>query len=162
MQAIEKIKKICFYLATCGYLGEWWLGGLVASVFAIPLILLFQSIYWLSPTIFWWFLVAVVVLLLITVQMAVMFDNERAARVVVLDKIVGVMIALAGVPLKWRVIFFGFILFHILNAVQPSNWYRKIVRSIEKLPGLFGIFGAELFAALLVNISLRLIAWVMG
>jgi phosphatidylglycerophosphatase A len=90
------------------------------------------------------------------------YDCCRVARAIVFDKIIGAMIALAGVSLRWRVVIFGFLLFHFINTVQPFYWYRKIIRQFERLPGVFGILVGDILSGLLVNIFLHLIAWVMG
>ena len=161
MDRTEKIKQFCLSFATFGALGEWRLGGVVASLFAIPTMLFFRSVYWLSNIFFYWFVLFLAALVVVVVQAALLLDFEKAQRAAVLDKIVGVMISFIGVSLKWRVIIFGFILFHFLNTMQPFAYYRKIVRYIEKLPGIFGIFGAEILSGFLVNLSLHLIAWVM-
>ena len=72
------------------------------------------------------------------------------------------MIALSGVPLRWRVVIFGFVLFHVLNTLKPFQPYRKVVKYIEFMPGVVGVFGAELLSGALVNVFLHLMIWVMG
>ena len=162
MRTIEKVKKACYSIATLSSLGEWWLGGVFASVLGIPFLLLLQSVYWLNDVLFYWTLAVSAILFLVITQWALQVDPERAPRAIVCDKILGVMIALAGVPLRWRIIFFGFILFHMVNTVKPFSWYRKIIGYIERLPGVFGILGAEVLSAVLVNFFLQLIVWVMS
>jgi len=162
MGATEKIKNFCFKFATFGALGEWWLGGVVASVFAIPSLLFFQSVYWFSHKIFYWFLLFCAILFFIVIQYAIYADPEKAPRTIVLDKVIGVMIALAGVPLRWRVIIFGFLMFHVLNTLKPFFWYRKVIRRVERVPGILGVLGADVLSAALVNVFLHTIAWVMG
>lgn len=162
MERIEKVKKFCYRFSTFGPIGEWWLGGVLVSLFAIPTLLLFRSLYWLSLPVFYWVLVLLLTFLLVVIQGALQFNPERAQRAIVLDKILGVMIAFVGVGLRWRVIIFGFILFHILNTIKPFMFYRKTVCYIEKLPGILGILGAEILSGFLVNLALRVIAWVMG
>jgi len=72
------------------------------------------------------------------------------------------MVALIGVSLRWRVVIFGLILFHLLHTFRLFWWYRKIVGYVERLPGIIGIFGAAILSGALVNLFLHLIAWVMG
>lgn len=162
MEKTEKIKRILFAFSTFGALGEWSLGGIIASVFAIPMLLLFRSIYWFNTTVFYWLIVLCAGLFVVAVQGAVQIDPERAKRAVVLDKLVGMMIAFVGVGLRWRVLFFGFVLFHLLNTLRPFIFYRKVIRYIERLPGVLGILGAEVLSGLIVNFLLHVIAWVMG
>lgn len=162
MSVTTKLKTACLRFATLGALGGWQFGGIVASIFAVPLLLFFQSIYWLSGTLFSWLILVVAIIFLGSIQIALLAGSERVARFIVLDKIIGVMIALAGVPLRWRIIFFGLLLFHLLNTVKPFLWYRKVVRRIEHLPGIFGVLGADILSGLVVNVFLQIIAWVMG
>lgn len=162
MRATERIKGFCSTFSTLGALGEWWLGGLVASIFAIPLLLFFQSIYWFSFHLFAWTLVFTIALFLIVIQCTIFANREKAQDIIVLDKIIGVMIALAGVSLRWRIIFFGFLLFHLLNTVKPFLWYRKVLRRVDHLPGIFGILGSDILSGVVVNIFLQVMAWVMG
>jgi len=162
MRAKEKVKKACYAIATLGSLGEWWLGGVFASVLGIPLLLFFQSVYWLSQVLFYWTVALSGILFLVIIQWSLQVDPERASRAIVCDKIIGVMISLIGVPLRWRIIFFGFIMFHMVNTLQPFSWYRKLIGYIERLPGVFGVLGAEILSAALVNFFLQVIVWVMS
>lgn len=162
MRATEKIKRACYTIATLSSLGEWWLGGVFASMLGIPFLLLLQSVYWLGNVLFYWTLALTAILFLVIVQWALQAEPERAPYSIVCDKILGVMISLAGIPLRWRVIFFGFILFHLLNTLKPFGWYRKIIKYIERLPGVFGVLGADILSGVLVNFFLQLIVWVMS
>ena len=80
---------------------------------------------------------------------------------IVLDKIIGVMAAFIYVPLKLRVVIFGFILFHVINTFQVFNFYKRIIKYAESLPGALGIIGSDILSGLLVNLFLQLIYWVM-
>jgi phosphatidylglycerophosphatase A len=162
MRVTEKIKHFCFVVSTFGLLGEWWIGGIFVSMLSIPLLFLLQSIYWLNQIIFYWTLAFGAIFFLVFMQWALQYDKERARNAIVCDKIIGAMIALAGVPLKWRVVIFGFILFHFMNTMRPFAWYRKILNFLEKLPGVFGILLGDVLSGLLVNLFLQLTAWIMG
>lgn len=167
MRTTERMRRICFSIASLGSLGERWLGGVLASTLAIPLLFLFQSLYWLNNLIFYWTLALAGLLFLVIIQWALLsyrddFDKCRVANAIVVDKIIGAMIALAGVPLRWRVVIFGFVLFHVVNTVRPFYWYRKLLNHLERLPGVFGVLLGDLLSGVLVNVFLHVIAWVMG
>jgi phosphatidylglycerophosphatase A len=162
MFSSERLKNFCYTIATLGSLGEWWLGGVIASAFAIPLLFLFRSLFWIRASFFYWLLVVSLVACVLVVHFALRAKPEIAKDSIVLDKIVGVMIALAGVSLRWRIVIFGLILFHVLNTLRPFWFYRSVVRHIERIPGSIGVFGADLLSGALVNVFLHLITWVMS
>lgn len=162
MGAFERIKRFSFIVATFGVLRNWPFGGLVASACAIPALLLFRSLYWVSTTLFYWLAALSVAACVGIIQLAIIDRPDRVNKII-LDKFLGVVIALLGVPLvKWRVIIFGFILFHVIDLLKPFAWYNKIIVYIERLPGAFGVLGAEVLAGVFVNGFLHLMAWVMG
>jgi phosphatidylglycerophosphatase A len=76
---------------------------------------------------------------------------------VVIDEVAGQMIALVGVPVNWKYLLAGFILFRSLDIVKPFP-----LRRLELLPGGTGIMlddvGAGLYALVLLQIWLHFIA----
>lgn len=161
MRIKENLKTFSLQIATFGSLGEWSFGGILASTIAIPLILLFRSLFWLNQTLFYATAALGVILTIVVIQFSYDQDPEHAHYTVVLDKIIGVMISLLFLPLSWRIIIFSFCLFHIINRLQPIIFYRRLVRYINRLPGAIGILGADILSGVLVNFFIQLIAWVM-
>ena len=76
---------------------------------------------------------------------------------VVIDEVAGQMIALIGVPLDWKYLLAGFILFRSFDIVKPFP-----LRRLESLPGGAGIMlddvGAGLYALVLLQVWLHFIA----
>jgi phosphatidylglycerophosphatase A len=76
---------------------------------------------------------------------------------VVIDEVAGQMIALIGVPVDWKYLLAGFILFRSFDIVKPFP-----LRRLEKLGGGTGIMlddvGAGLYALVLLQIWLHFIA----
>ena len=76
---------------------------------------------------------------------------------VVIDEVAGQMIALIGVPVHWKYLVAGFILFRSFDIVKPFP-----LRRLEELPGGTGIMmddvGAGLYALALLQIWLHFIA----
>ena len=76
---------------------------------------------------------------------------------VVIDEVAGQMIALIGVPVHWKYLVAGFILFRSFDIVKPFP-----LRRLESLPGGTGIMmddvGAGLYALALIQIWLHFIA----
>jgi phosphatidylglycerophosphatase A len=76
---------------------------------------------------------------------------------VVIDEVAGQMIALIAVPLHWKYMLAGFILFRSFDIVKPFP-----LRRLEELPGGTGIMmddvGAGLYSLALLQIWLHFIA----
>ena len=76
---------------------------------------------------------------------------------VVIDEVAGQMISLIAVPLHWKYLLAGFILFRGFDIVKPFP-----LRRLERLPGGTGIMmddvGAGLYALLLIQVWLHLTA----
>lgn len=73
---------------------------------------------------------------------------------VVIDEVAGQLITMIGVPLSWKSVLLGFILFRGFDITKPPP-----VRQLERLPGGFGIIlddvAAGLFALAVMQILLR-------
>ena len=76
---------------------------------------------------------------------------------VVIDEVAGQMIALIGVPVHWKYLLAGFILFRSFDITKPFP-----LRRLERLPGGTGIMlddvGAGLYALVLLQLWLHFIA----
>jgi phosphatidylglycerophosphatase A len=76
---------------------------------------------------------------------------------VVIDEVAGQMIALIAVPLHWKYLLAGFILFRSFDIVKPFP-----LRRLEVLPGGTGIMmddvGAGLYALALLQVWIHFIA----
>jgi phosphatidylglycerophosphatase A len=78
-------------------------------------------------------------------------------RFVVIDEVAGQMISLVGVPLHWKYLLAGLILFRVFDIVKPFP-----LRYLEKLPEGTGIMmddvGAGLYALALLQAYLYFVA----
>lgn len=84
-------------------------------------------------------------------------SGQKDPGFVVIDEVAGQMISLIGIPLNWKYLLAGFILFRGFDIVKPFP-----LRRLERLPGGTGIMmddvGAGLYAAFLLHIWLHLTA----
>lgn len=74
---------------------------------------------------------------------------------VVIDEVAGQMLALVAVPLRWKTLLAGFILFRVFDVIKPPP-----VRRLERLRGGTGIMlddlGAGLYALIVIQVLVRL------
>ena len=77
--------------------------------------------------------------------------NQKDPGIVVIDEVVGVMIALWGLPLTWSVMICGFFLFRAFDMfkIYPIN-------KLEAQPGGWGIMLDDCMAGVYTNIILRI------
>jgi phosphatidylglycerophosphatase A len=111
---------------------------------------------WLLPTA----IVASVAITILGIPPSTTVARESGIKdpgFVVIDEVAGQMIALIGVPLNWKYLLAGFILFRAFDIVKPFP-----LRRLEKLPEGTGIMmddvGAGLYALVLLQIWLHVFA----
>ena len=100
-------------------------------------------------------LYAAVLLLLFAAGVIASTDIEQKLKqkdpgIVVVDEVVGIMIAMAGLPLTFPVAICGFFLFRAFDMfkIYPAN-------RLEALPGGWGIMMDDVMAGLYTNIALH-------
>src|SRR4029077_20463038 len=128
---------------------------------AITVLLWWAASHWIQPS--WLLAVAAIASVAITLlgilpSTAVALESGiKDPGFVVIDEVAGQMIALIGVPLNWKYLLAGFILFRSFDIVKPFP-----LRRLEKLPGGTGIMlddvGAGLYALVLLQVWLHFIA----
>jgi phosphatidylglycerophosphatase A len=75
--------------------------------------------------------------------------KQKDPGIIVIDEVVGIMIALIGLPLNWPIVICGFFLFRAFDMfkIYPIN-------RIEALPGGWGIMLDDVMAGVYTNIIL--------
>jgi phosphatidylglycerophosphatase A len=128
---------------------------------AVTVVLWWAVSHWLQAS---WLLPAAVgasvVITIIGIPPSTTVARESGVKdpgFVVIDEVAGQMIALIGVPLNWKYLLAGFILFRAFDIVKPFP-----LRRLEKLPEGTGIMmddvGAGLYALVLLQIWLHVFA----
>jgi phosphatidylglycerophosphatase A len=87
---------------------------------------------------------------------------ERAAHckdpsIVVIDEVVGMLVALFALPLRAADVLAAFLCFRVFDIAKPFP-----LRRLEARPGGWGIMLDDLVAGLYTNVLIRVGLWVMG
>ncbi|OGB83843.1 hypothetical protein A3F66_04245 [candidate division TM6 bacterium RIFCSPHIGHO2_12_FULL_32_22] len=144
-------KKILVNLSTLGPIGNLPASGTWASIFTVLFIL---GVHRVCPSIYFYFLVTFIVLIasLFVVKKALIYFETPDPSSIVLDEVVGMMITLYGIPLDVFPVLIGLIIFRFLDISKPL-----IIKKMESLPDIYGIFADDILAAVITNILLRII-----
>lgn len=143
--------KTALILATWFGIGLMpWAPGTFGTVAAIPLVLLgCLGIGWS---------IAALVVLTLTAVWAAQRTQELLGRPdpsqVVIDEVAGFLVTLVFLPLSWRSVVMGFILFRFFDVVKPWPVCRA-----ERLKGGVGIVLDDLLAGVYAHLLLRGILW---
>jgi phosphatidylglycerophosphatase A len=164
MVIINYFKKFCYDVATFGGLGEWFIGGFIASFFAVPLVLIGRALSYLMPSIFHWFILGFIVFAIIVIQVAYSSLEEKKDSVIVLDKMVGMIIALYGITIRmanWKVILVGYGCFFVLTLLKPLLLRSKFLHRIDHMSGVVGVLASDVIFGVITNLLLRLILFLI-
>lgn len=137
------------YIALPAVAGRKWTGsGFMGSVEGILLWLLLPA----APGPYW--------VVVAAVSVAAFWICGRADRAlgthdnprIVLDEVVGVWVAAAGLPREARPALLAFVLFRVFDAIKlpPYKW-------LERLPGGIGVVADDLGAGAVAGLAARLI-----
>ncbi|MFH1643833.1 MAG: phosphatidylglycerophosphatase A [bacterium] len=155
------LNKFCFEIATFHGLGKSWLGRILAPVFAFPILFLFRFLFDINPNFFYWFLIAVLVIIFSAVTIALRSGIENVKSKIVLDEIVGLMIAFLMIPFRFKLMIFGYILFFIINFLRYPLFKSYLGSKLDNLPGALGVFSGSILSGFLTNLFMQLVLWVV-
>lgn len=144
------MKKIKIWLATGFGLGySPIISGTVGSLGGIILYWLFHHLPW--PL----YLVTIIALIFLGIWAADQAERifqKKDSGYIVIDEIVGFLVAVFLIPWQWPWILAAFLLFRVFDILKPYP-----CRRIETLPGGTGIMLDDLGAGLYTNLVLHLI-----
>ena len=127
--------------------------GTAATIAGIGLVFLLQfSLFY--------YVMVLMILLVIAIPVCSYLEKQIGRKdpgILVIDEVVGIMIALIGLPLDWRFVIVGFFLFRAFDMfkIYPIN-------RLEALPGGLGIMLDDVMAGLYTNIVLHIAARYAG
>jgi len=83
--------------------------------------------------------------------------EKKDSPVIVIDEIGGFLIAMFALPVSFRFIFLGFILFRAFDILKPFK-----IERLERLPGGWGIMADDIAAGILANLMLHIARIMLG
>jgi phosphatidylglycerophosphatase A len=141
-------------IATLGKIGYLPYPGTMGSLAALPVVFGIHYFH-ISLQVF---VIAILFCSLIAyriIQIGASHFANTDPREIILDEVIGCLIAFYGLALQASVCISAFVLFRILDG---TKWFG--ISYIEKkIPGAYGILCDDILAGLMVNIGLR---YVMG
>ena len=156
---LEKINEFALRIAMCGKLGQTIGGSIIASLFALPLLLVGRIVWKFSYS---WFMVGTVLLFGICcgiIQLALGAISDQSPSSIVIDKVLGMLIALAGISFSfryWKILLIAFVLFHVLNLfARPLFLFNSFFAKIDAMHNVIGIVSIDLFFGVMTNIIIR-------
>lgn len=141
------------FFATGAYLGRLpKTPGTWGTLGAIPLA------GWLRNLGQFGYMVAILVILIGAIGVAHIYDRRAEghdASEIVIDEIIGYLVAVMWLPWTWQTIMSAFVLFRILDIFKPF----PIGYLDRNLPGGLGVVMDDAFAGMVTNIILQIIYW---
>ena len=79
--------------------------------------------------------------------------NKPDAPEVVIDEVVGFLIAMAWLPMTWQSLLIGFLLFRFFDIVKPFpiSWVDR------KIKGGIGVMADDVLAGIIVNVIMQIL-----
>jgi phosphatidylglycerophosphatase A len=122
--------------------------GTAGTVAAIPLVLLLS---WAGPLIYMAF---IILLLPVGILAAQVYEDDVGGhdhKEIVIDEVLGFLVAMTWLPMTWQSILAGFLLFRVLDIFKPF----PISYLDEKVPGGLGVVVDDLVAGIVVSLILQ-------
>ncbi len=156
---VTKCKEWCFHIATLWGLGKWYGGGLVGSLFAIPLAAIFRVAVYLHKDFFMLLALLVVILVMVIIYLALRFSIDEPTSNIILDRVFGLFLVFLGNPLTIKFVLTGFILFHFVMIMRPFLFNRLGTFDIRQLSGVLGVMSSAIIAGVSVNLFFKVVMW---
>jgi phosphatidylglycerophosphatase A len=139
------------FLASFGYLGKIPKGpGTWGTLGAIPLVGVLQ---FLPPTGYMIFCALSIIVAIFVAQNYESSTGSHDASEIVIDEVVGYMVAMLWLPWTWQAVVLGFVLFRILDIWKPLF----IGYLDRRLKGGLGVVMDDVAAGMVTNVILQIL-----
>ncbi len=147
-----KLSKFCAHISTLGPIGYLVAPGTVASLVTLPLVFWLQRLA-PSPLAYGLILLAGFCAAIIIINKALHhFKRYDDPSEIVLDEVIGCLLTFWGIAFSVQHVIVGFILFRFFDILKIGG-----IKYVQRLIDAWGIVLDDIFAAIIVNIILRLI-----
>jgi phosphatidylglycerophosphatase A len=153
------IREKCVEIATCGPLGRMRFGGMIASLLAFPITFAMTGLYWLDHQSASIVLTASIFFIMIVSHIALKTPGEQDPSMIVVDRVIGLSIALMYISFSIKFFIVGFLLFHLLHYIFPLVMQSAWKIDIAELPGVLAVVTSSMVSGLIVQIVFRVLAW---
>jgi len=153
---VELVKKYAALIASCGPVGYWPLGMFIGSLIAYPLLGFLVLLGSVAPVLTWWL---VALLVIVAIGSVLMVLGEQQVPLVA-DKILGLMLAHAAVPLTFKLMVLSYLGFYGARWVVPFLISRIVQCDVHVRLGFWCVLISSLVAGALVNLLLQMALWV--
>lgn len=124
--------------------------GTWGTIATIPLVLLLS---WAGPL---WYMVAVLLLLPFAIVSAELYEKWHGTHdssEIVIDEVLGFLIAMTWLPITWQSLLIGFFLFRVLDITKPL-----LIGYVDrKVHGGLGVIADDVVAGICANVILQLV-----
>ncbi len=149
------MQRLAVLIATFGYTGYFPVApGTAGSAAAL---LVYALVRWSgSPLVEGVVLVAVAIAGTWSATIAERHFNATDPGEVVIDEVLGMLMTLAFLPLTWRGVLVGFLVFRVLDIVKPFP-----ADIAERLRGGMGIMADDAVSGVYGNLIMRALLWLL-
>lgn len=153
------IQSLLSNIATLGPIGLVRGGGTVASLCTLPMV---SVLAWYDVSLLTYVAITIGVffLALFTIRAALPIyqgrrdEDAKDPGEIVIDEVLGCLIAFTGVSISWHCLVWGFLIFRVLDVKKPFG-----IKRIEYVPGMWGIVLDDMAAGLMTCFILLLIGY---
>lgn len=122
--------------------------GTVATIATIPLVILLNYLG------VFFYMAAIILLLPVGILAAEVYEQDKGGhdhKEIVIDEVLGFLIAMVWLPLTWQAILIGFVLFRLLDITKPLF----IGYLDKKIQGGLGVMVDDVAAGIVVSIIMQ-------
>jgi phosphatidylglycerophosphatase A len=160
MLILEKIKEICFKIATLFGLGKKPFAVFMATAISILIVFGYRIIATIIPGIYLHYaLVSLFLLYLIITFLALHFITEQDKSTIVINKMVGMLFVFYSIDFKIKFIITGFVLFHLLSFFKETICFKVCRCRLENIPFNLGTFFGYIIFGITSNLFLQFLNW---
>ncbi len=150
-EVIQLNQKAIDLLATWGEVGKIKKApGTFGTLAALPLVWVLAQA---GPLVYMAFTLIFTVAAIFIAEFYERAHGDHDSKEVVIDEVVGILVAMAWLPLTWQSFVAAFVLFRLLDIVKPPP-IRHFDRNVK---GGFGVVADDLIAGLITNVVLQVV-----